>query len=79
MENSVEKVENTVGKPASFSQNRWKTMWKVWITAFENVDFTHFSTFLPVENTVFVNYLTIAVGLCQVFFCYKKWEFLLKI
>lgn len=53
-------------------------MWKVWITAFENVDFTHFSTFLLVENTVFVNYLTIAVGLCQVFFCYKKWEFLLK-
>ena len=47
-------------------------MWKVWITAFENVDFTHFSTFLPVENTVFVNYLTIALGLCQVFFCYKK-------
>lgn len=43
-------------------------MWKVWITAFENVDFTHFSTFIPVENTVFVNYLTIAVGLCQVFF-----------
>ena len=54
-------------------------MWKVWITAFENVDFTYFSTFLPVENTVFVNYLTIAVGLCQVFFCYKKWKFLLKI
>ncbi len=53
-------------------------MWKVWITAFENVDFTYFSTFLPVENTVFVNYLTIAVGLCQAFFCYKKWEFLLK-
>ena len=26
-------------------------MWKVWITAFENVDFTYFSTFLPVENT----------------------------
>ena len=48
-------------------------MWKVWITAFENVDFTYFSTFLPVENTVFVNYLTIAVGLCQVFF------FLLKV
>ena len=54
-------------------------MWKVWITAFENVDFTHFSTFLSVENTVFVNYLTIVLGLCQVFFCYKKWEFLLKI
>ena len=54
-------------------------MWKVWITAFENVDFTYFSTFSPVENTVFVNFLTISVELCQVFFCYKKWEFLLKI
>jgi hypothetical protein len=28
VENSVEKVENTVGKPASFSQNQWKTQWK---------------------------------------------------
>ena len=53
-------------------------MWKVWITTFKNVDFTHFSTFKPVENTVFVNYLTIVVGLCQVFFCYKKREILLK-
>lgn len=53
-------------------------MWKVWITTFKNVDFTHFSTFKLVENTVFVNYLTIAVELCQVFFCYKKREILLK-
>jgi hypothetical protein len=28
VENSVEKVENTVGNPTSFSQNRWKTQWK---------------------------------------------------
>jgi hypothetical protein len=28
VENSVEKVENAVGKPTSFSQNRWKTQWK---------------------------------------------------
>jgi len=28
VENSVEKVENTVGNPASFSQIQWKTQWK---------------------------------------------------
>jgi len=28
VENSVEKVENLVGNPGSFSQNRWKTRWK---------------------------------------------------
>lgn len=54
-------------------------MWEVWITPFKNVDFTHFSTFLPVENLLFVKLLTIAVVLCQVFFCYKKREKLLKI
>ena len=53
-------------------------MWKVWITPFKNVDFTHFSTFLPVENLLFVKLLTIGVVLCQVFFCDKKREKLLK-
>lgn len=47
-------------------------MWKVWITPFKNVDFTHFSTFLPVENLLFVKLLTIAVVLCQVFFVIKN-------
>ena len=28
VENSVEKVENAVGNPASFSQIQWKTQWK---------------------------------------------------
>lgn len=54
-------------------------MWKVWITQLENVDFAYFSTFLPVENPKFDNYLTIVLYLCQVFFCYKNRKFLLKI
>lgn len=54
-------------------------MWKVWITPLKIVDFTHFSTVLPVENTYFVNYLTTALKFCQVFFCYKNRKILLKI
>ena len=35
VENSVEKVENIVGKPGLFSQFRWKTQWKEWINPSE--------------------------------------------
>lgn len=53
-------------------------MWKVWITRFENVDFAYFSTFLPVENPKFDNYLTIALYFCQVFFVIKTGNFYSK-
>jgi hypothetical protein len=36
VENSVEKVENIVGKPGLFSQFRWKTQWKEWINPSEH-------------------------------------------
>ena len=36
VENSVEKVENIVGKPGLFSQFRWKTQWKEWISPSEH-------------------------------------------
>jgi len=35
VENSVEKVENIVGKLVFFSQFRWKTQWKEWISPSE--------------------------------------------
>jgi hypothetical protein len=36
VENSVEKVENIVGKPGLFSQFQWKTQWKEWISPSEH-------------------------------------------
>jgi len=32
----LEKVENIVGKPGLFSQFRWKTQWKEWISPSEH-------------------------------------------